>query len=82
VVELEDEADLPVPERRPLGRPQRGDVGAVEQVRPAVQVVERAEEVQQRALADAALADDRHQLPPRDREVEPWRTSTRRVPLL
>ena len=69
-MELEDEADLAVAERRLLALAQPEDVDAVEQHRAAGRLVERAEDVQQRALADAGLSDDGDRLAGGDLEVE------------
>ena len=82
VMELEDEADLAVAERRQLalvhGRQRRG-----RRTTPAPdgRPVERAEHVQQRALADARLADDDHLLaaPPRCRSRS--RSTSHAVPV-
>ena len=71
VMELEDEADVAVAEARPPRRPaapsarrRRSTIAA------GVGAIEPAEHVQQRALADAGRADNRHHLAGLDRQVE------------
>ena len=58
MMELEDEADAVVPERDDLGVAQPRQVSAVDRDRPLIDAIEAAEQVQQRALADARRADD------------------------
>ena len=69
-MELEDEADLAVAERGQLALAHRRQRLAVEPDLARGRPVERAEDVQQRALADPGLADDDHLLARRDVEVE------------
>jgi hypothetical protein len=71
VVELEDEADLLVPEARdlPVGTRPHVEVGHADGA--AGRPFEAAEEVQQGALADTRLPHDGDRLPRRDREVDP-----------
>ena len=70
VMELEDEADAPVPER------DQGHVRHLAERAPAhfhrapIGAIEAAEHVQQRALADAGCADDGHHLPSFDVQAE------------
>ena len=71
MVELKDEADVPVAERDDVARraatsdsaPSIGD-------RALIDAIEPAEHVQQRALPDARRADDRDHLAGLDRQIE------------
>ncbi len=67
-MELEDEADVPIPERHPLVVGHPAEAAAVEDDLAALGTVEAADQVQQRALADAAGADDRDHLATLDRQ--------------
>ena len=58
MVELEDEADLAVAERRQIALVHRRQRLAAEPDLAGGRTVERTEDVQQGALADAGLADD------------------------
>ena len=71
VMELEDEPDLPVPHRRELGLGLLAVGAAVETHRAARRRIERAEQVQQRALARSARADDGDELTPAHRQIDP-----------
>src|SRR5262245_23280693 len=71
MVKLEDEADFAVAEGRDLPLRTREHIDAVEEELPARGGVEAAEEVEQRALADARLPDDRDPLACGDLEIEP-----------
>ena len=62
VIELEDHAELAVAQRVAAGGGQVVDPPAVEVDFALVRGVERAQQVQQRALARAALPDDRQKL--------------------
>ena len=68
VVRLEDEADLPVPHRGELLIVQGAQILPVESDRPAGGPVERADDVQQGALARTGGADDGEGFAPRDFE--------------
>ena len=65
---LEDEADLPVADLRPLVAVELRDVHAVEKVAARGRPVEAADDVHERALAGARRAHDGHELARRDRE--------------
>src|SRR5688500_19271526 len=62
MMELEHEADLLVAEPRELFVAQAGEVHAADGDEAAGRTIERAEDVQQRALPGAARADDGHHL--------------------
>ena len=70
VVELENHAERLVAQRVAFGRRQVVDPSAAEMHLAAVGRVERAQQVQKRALARAALADDRQELAPADFEID------------
>jgi hypothetical protein len=69
-MELKHESDPPVPEirERVVAEPRHG--AAVDRHVPAVGDVERAEQVQQRALPGPARAHDRDHLPALHRQVD------------
>ncbi len=71
MVELEDEADLAVAETRQLAVALRRQVLAIEPHLAARRPIERAQDVQQRALADPGLPDDGDALAGADVEIEP-----------
>jgi hypothetical protein len=71
VVELEDEADRPVPERRQLGAGEPGQLVVAEADGAARWQVEGADAVEQRALAGAGGPDDGHHLALADGDVDP-----------
>ena len=71
VVELEDEADLPVAELRQPRGVHRRHVDAVEGDRAGRRGVERPQDLEQRRLADPRGADHRGHLAGREVEVEP-----------
>ncbi len=70
MVELEDEADLPVPEGGHLAGRLGEEVLAVEDDPPFRRPVQAAEEVEEGRLADARGPHDRGQVPPAELEVE------------
>src|SRR5437870_1050220 len=69
MIELKDEAELPIPDPAPLAGADGGQVLAVILDRPFVGRVQRAQQVQQRALARAGPALDRDELAGTYREV-------------
>ena len=69
-MKLEHEADLPVAKRDELRIRQRRQVRAVDGDRPRVRAIEAAEQMQQRALADAGGADDGDHLSGLDLQIE------------
>src|SRR5690606_40736156 len=70
VVALEHEAERLAPQpREPVGV-ERLDIPAGEQVRAARRPVEAPEDIHQRRLTGARLADDRDELPGVDLEVD------------
>src|SRR2546426_10478140 len=71
-MELEDEAHLAIAEARQLRLGPREHVLAAEEDAAGSRPVERAEQVEQRALADAGLPDDRDALAGLDLEAEPF----------
>src|SRR6266850_5420345 len=71
MVELEDETDSPIPEPRTLTAAHRRDIRTVERVCARIGLIEGPEKMEKGALADPALSDDRHELTPLDRKVEP-----------
>ncbi len=71
-MELEYEADVAIAVLRQLAAPRREHVAAAgTHDGPASGRSKPPEDVQQRRLADAGIADDRHGLAGRDVEVEP-----------
>ena len=80
VVELEHEADVTVAEGDERVARHRAEVRVADANRSAVDRVEPAEDVQQRALADARGADDRHHLARLDEEIEAAQHRQRRRP--
>ena len=82
VIELEDHAELAVPQRVAGRGRQIVDPPAVVVDFALVGRVERAQQVQQRALARAALADDRQELARGERSrLTPRSTGTSIAPL-
>jgi hypothetical protein len=82
VVELEYEADRSVAHARELGSREREEVVAVEPHLPAVRRVERAKQVEQRALADARLSDYGHALALAHFQVQPAQDVDRALPVV
>src|SRR5690606_30135651 len=70
VVALEHEAERLAPEPREAVGIERLDVAAGEQIRAARRPVETAEDVHQRRLSGAGLADDRDELARVDLQVD------------
>ena len=70
VIELKDHAEVALRSRSRAGGGQVVDAMALEVDFAGVGLIERAEQVQQRALAAAAGADDRHELALADLEVD------------
>jgi hypothetical protein len=70
VMELVDEAERAIAHGAARGFGERGERDAVDEDLTAGRRVEPAEQVQQRALAGARGADDRHALAWRDREID------------
>ena len=70
VVALEDEADLLVSEMGLLLIGEAGDIGAVQVVFPVGGDVQQPQHVHEGGLARAGGADDGHELPPVDLEIE------------
>jgi hypothetical protein len=70
MVELEDEADVPIPELHDFGIAQRTEVRAGHGHAALIGPIEAAEHVQKRALADSGRAHDRHHLAFLDVEIE------------
>ena len=70
MVELKHKSDRSVPERRQLIVAPTVDRLAADHELAARRLVERAEQVQQRALARSARADDRDHLTARDAEID------------
>src|SRR5262249_36246375 len=70
MVELKDEADVAVAELHQRVVVERGEVGVGEMNRPRVGAVQPAQQMQQRALADAGRTDDRHHLSMRDAKIQ------------
>jgi hypothetical protein len=68
-MELEHEADLPVAEPRQRLLIEAVIADAVQLHRSVGRLVERAEDLEQRALARPARADDRHELTAGDLEI-------------
>src|SRR6266850_8445627 len=70
VMKLKDEADVPVAEldERPVGH--RGELVILDPDRSAVDSIEPAERMEQRALADAGGTNDSEHLARLDREIE------------
>ena len=69
VVELEDEADVAVPEGDELAIGHPRDLPPLDPDRPLVDAIQPAQHVQEGALPHAGGADDRHHLAARDREL-------------
>ena len=71
VERLEDEAELATPRQRAPGVVERGEVRAVDFDTPRVGAVEAGDQVEQRGLARARLADDRDVFARSDPQAEP-----------
>src|SRR5262245_41497134 len=71
MIELEDESKRVDAQPVALGAGQVVDPPAIELNRPTVGLIERAEQVQERALARARSADDAQELAGLNVEVEP-----------
>ena len=69
-MELKHEADVPVSERDDLLVRHRGDIGVADRNRSAVDTIESAQHVQERALSHARGADDRDHLAGIDLQIE------------
>ena len=70
MMELEHEADLPVPDGGEGLRALLAEDEAVQPHGSGGRDVERPQQVEQRALARAARADDGHELPASHREIQ------------
>src|ERR1035441_1342426 len=71
MMELEDEADVPIANVREARAGEAGELFAVELERSAGGNVERAEAVEQRRFSGARLPDDRDDLAVIDGEIDP-----------
>ena len=69
-MELEHEADVPIAEGHHLGIRQRADLGVADADGAAVDRVEAAHDVQERALPHSRGADDRDHLAAIERQVD------------